>query len=154
MIGQLRNKLRSFTRNWATTQDLLQDVQVRLLTCAVQDPVSAPAMIQQIALNVGRDWQRREKLRRVVEFHPDLEELPHPEFSLSPERYAIARQLLEKVIACLPARCAHALGLVKGEGYSYKEAAAEMKITVNTVHAHLRDALLLIRRARLEIGDL
>jgi RNA polymerase sigma factor (sigma-70 family) len=153
MTGQLRHMLRGFTRNWATTQDLLQDVHVRVLTCSVRDPTRAAAVVYRIARNVGLDWKRREKRSPVV-FRPDIARLPQPEFAISPERYAIARELIEKVISILPPRCREALGLVKGEGYSYGEAAIAMHITEGTVQAHLRDALLLIRKAKLQYGGL
>jgi RNA polymerase sigma-70 factor (ECF subfamily) len=153
MTGQLRHMLRGFTRNWATTQDLLQDVRERLLTCSVRDPTRAAAVVHRIAQNVGLDWKRREK-RSPVEFRPDIEGLPQPESAISPERYAIARELIEKVISILPPRCRQALGLVKGEGYSYREAAVAMNITEKTVQTHLRDALLLIRKAKLQDSDL
>jgi RNA polymerase sigma factor (sigma-70 family) len=153
MTGQLRRVLRGFTRNWATTQDLLQEVYVRLLTCSVRDPAKAAAVVHRIAQNVGLDWKRREK-RCPVEFRPDIEQLPQLEFAISPERCAIACQLLERLIGLLPPRCGQALGLVKGEGFSYEEAAMVMKISQSTVQTHLRDALLLIRKARRENPDL
>jgi RNA polymerase sigma factor (sigma-70 family) len=153
MTGQLCHLLRGFTRNWATTQDLLQDVRERLLTCPIRDPTRAAAVVHRIAQNVGRDWKRREKLS-PVEFRPDIEELPQREFAISPERYVIAQDLIEKVICILPPRCQQALGLVKGEGYSCREAAVAMNIAEITVQTHLRDALLLIRRAKLQDSDL
>ena len=153
MTGQLRHKLRGFTRNWAATEDLLQDVHVRLLTCSVRDPTRAAAVIYQIAQNVARDWKRRQK-RSPVEFRPDIEELPQREFAISPERYVIARELIERIVSILPPRCRQAIGLVRGEGYSYKEAAVAMNITKDTVQTHLRDALLLIRKAKLQGSDL
>jgi RNA polymerase sigma factor (sigma-70 family) len=154
MTGQLRFLLKGFTRNWATTQDLLQDVHVRLLTCSsVRDPASAAAFVHQTAQNIGRDWKRREQ-RSPVEFRPDIGELPQTDFATSPERYALARERIERLIKILPSRCQLALGLVKGEGYSYKEAAVVMNITENTIQTHLRDALLLIRRAKLQDNDL
>jgi RNA polymerase sigma-70 factor (ECF subfamily) len=145
--------LRGFTRNWATTQDLIQDVHVHLLTCPVTDLTRGAAYVHQTARNIGRDWKRREK-RSPVEFRPDVEELSQPDSAISPERYALARERIEEVINILPPRCQRALQLVKGEGYSYKEAAAAMNITESTIQAHLRDALLLIRRAGLRDNDL
>jgi RNA polymerase sigma factor (sigma-70 family) len=152
MTEQLRRLLRGFTGNWATTQDLLQDVQVRLLRCSVRDPAKATALIYRIAQNIGRDWKRREK-GSPVEFRHDIEELPQLGGSVSPERYAIARQLLDKLTSLLPARCLYALSLVKGEGYTHQEAANQMNIEISTVRTHLRNAVLYIRQAMLD-GDL
>jgi RNA polymerase sigma-70 factor (ECF subfamily) len=150
--GRLRVLLQRFTYNWATTEDLLQETHIRLLTCTVRNPGAAKAYIYRVALSVLWDWYRRERRSRL-EFHQDLSDFVRQEGGGSPERLAIIRQELENAILILPPRCRRAFQLVKCEGYSYKEAAREMNITPKTLHTHLRDALLLLRRALRENGD-
>jgi RNA polymerase sigma-70 factor (ECF subfamily) len=152
MTGRLRFLIQRFTYDWATTEDLLQEMHIRLLRCTVRNPAAARAYIYRVALSVVWDWYRRERRSRL-EFHRDLSDFVRIEGAGSPERLAIIRQQLENAILLLPPRSRRAFQLVKLEGYSYKEAAAEMNITPQTLQAHLRDALLRIRKAMRKEGD-
>jgi len=152
MDGQLRGLFRKYTRDRATIQEWIQTVHERTFDAPIKDPKKAAAYIYEVANNVAIDWQRREQ-SAPVDFRSDAE-LPQVTNLLCPERQVIGLELLERVIAFFPPRCRQALGLVKFEGYSYKEAAVVMRVAEQTVQAHVRDAFASIREAGIEVEGL
>lgn len=153
MTGQLRYMLTGYTRNWATTQDLIQDVHVRVLTTPLTSLVNPDGFVWRIAINIGIDWARRERRSRIS-FEYDIEKFQLDEIVDSPERRVMDQQAIERLIAKLTPRGRQALELIKGRGYSYEEAAGIMKVTKCTVETHLRNVLLSLRRARAIDKDL
>jgi RNA polymerase sigma-70 factor (ECF subfamily) len=62
----------------------------------------------------------------------------------SPEQILISEELrrkLEDAIQCLPSRCKLVFKLVREDGFSYKEVAEILNISVKTVDAHLVTAV-------------
>lgn len=69
-------------------------------------------------------------------------------FAPSPERVALARQelgLVQGAIEELSPKCRQAFLLVRFEGRSYKETAAEMRLSVKSIEYYMRQALTHIR---------
>lgn len=83
--------------------------------------------------------------------HIAIEDAPESDvrcLSPSPERITQDRQELELVqcaIEELSPKCKRAFLLVRFEGYSYKEAAAEMRLSVKSIEYYMRQALTHIR---------
>ena len=151
MTGQLRSTLYRFTYDWATTQELLQEVHLRALAAKpIRDPNKVPAYIRSIAMNVGRDWWRRNK-RSLVDCVYDIEELQYYEQANPPERHVIDQQIVEKLMNALTPRERQVVKYTKEDGYLYRETADLMDIAEGTVQAHLRNALLRLRRAKKKI---
>jgi len=147
MTGPLRFMFSRFTRNWHTTQDLIQEVHLRILTAPIRDLTNPDGLIWTIAKNKARDWLRHEKRSRI-DFMPDIESLLDREVVNSPEVRVIDQQTIEQLSTKLSPRGREVLELIKGMGCSYKETADMLKISVHTVEAHLSKALLCMSEAR------
>lgn len=149
---RLKRLVKRLVRSRATTEDVVQQVFLKLLANAeCGTPVNCPAYLacaaRNLALNHLRDAARRsevdlpdDELRAIVD--------PGP----SPEMTAVFRCELRRVlqaIAALPPRRREAFVLNKFEGLSYDEIAARQGVSRNTVISQVVAALTDLHR-RLE----
>lgn len=82
-----------------------------------------------------RSRKELESYKTEIEFHIAAEELPDP----------VVLERLEKHIENLPERCRLAFQLVVFKSFSYKQAADELNISVNTVKTQLSRAMRQLR---------
>jgi RNA polymerase sigma-70 factor (ECF subfamily) len=151
--GHLLAVVSSYASEDVTAEDLLQEVWLRAFDAAPlrrpESPVRAWLIV--IALNVGRDHQRRERrrarLRRLWTWGAGavteaLElEMPHPE------------SRLWRAVAELPPLQQRVLVLRVIEELSTAETAAELGRAEGTVKASLWRALQHLRGELAQIGD-
>lgn len=124
--------------------DLLQETFVRFLQHdqaeAVADP---PPFLQQIAINLARDFARR---RRTEAKYLEFGELPEsaPSDEALPDAQLEASEqwrLLCAVIETLPPRCREVFILYMRDGLSLGEIAGQLGISRNMAQKHMRLAL-------------
>jgi RNA polymerase sigma-70 factor (ECF subfamily) len=156
-IGELfsRNKrdlLKYLTRRVgpADASDLLQETFVRLLRRGRLEAVADhPAFLQQIAVNLARDFSRRRKFEATrLEFGDPPEETPAPD---APPGQAMeedeATRLLREAVAALPPRCREVFVLYVDQRLPLAEIAARLGISKNMTQKHVRLALQRCRAA-------
>lgn len=90
------------------------------------------------SLNYIRDNQKHsaeslDALEDVFQFHPG-----NTENSLLQREW---KQQMQQAISCLPPKCQMVYKLVREDGFTYKEVAAVLEISENTVDRHLNNAL-------------
>ena len=152
--GELRAVLARVLGDNALAEDCVQDTAMRLLDVAYADARDPKAFMFQVGYNLARDALRRRSTReRVVDGDADVAvEVASP--GASPEATLSAQQQMARVQAALdqlPAQRRRVLWLVRVEGLSLKEAAAQMQITPKTVENHMTQALKQL--ASLVAGD-
>ena len=143
-----RDGLQRFLRRRTTSPALAEDIAQETWLRAASAPLAATILdprryLFRIAANLLRDLVRHRchavevmAPAAVVESIPDTR--PDPE--LEALRRADLADLLRAVEA-LPPRCRQVFLLVKVEGLSYAEAAAQLGIARNTVMVHMSQAL-------------
>jgi len=120
--------------------DIVQEAYTRLLKAEDKNHlISAKAFLFTVARNVAIDLlRRRQKAEHepISDFAalPLLEEAPGVEEALEREQ---RRENLIEAIASLPDRCREVLMLRHLDGLSYKEIAARLGISPNTVKVHM-----------------
>lgn len=146
-----RAMLRYFTRKAGreAAPDLLQDAFVRVLGRgpleAVADP---PALLQRIAINLARDFARKQKTETAY-LRPgcDLDDVPAEE--IAPEdrmEYDRKSRLLDGAVDTLPPRCREVFELSM-EDISVGEIARRLGISDRMVRKHLAHAMAICRTA-------
>jgi RNA polymerase sigma-70 factor (ECF subfamily) len=130
--------------------DLLQETFVRALRHerfdAVADP---PAFLQQIAVNLTRDFARRRKTEAVcLEFGEPPAEIAAEDLAPD-ERLAIEekRRRLRAAVEALPPRAREVFALFMYGGLTVEEIAERLGIARSTAHKHMRLALQRCRSA-------
>jgi len=135
----------------SSLDDVLQDLHVRLLSRTQREadnsgPIrDVEAYVFAAALNLASASIRRELKHEgalIAERTAALKSVTESPSELSPERIAAAQDQLLHVLSALPREHGEALWLVKGEGCSYQEAGATLRITPETVQKRLREAML------------
>ena len=140
--------IRKVGRDDAT--DLLQETFVRFLQHRQFEAVAnPPAFLQQIALNLTRDFARRRKTEAI-----------HLEFGVCPDDVASAEALPEERIAheqksrllraaaeALPRRCREVFLMSMFEDVPLDEVARRLDISRSMVDKHMRIALHRLRAA-------
>lgn len=147
-----RDLLSYFTRRVGRedASDLLQETFVRALRCnqleAVADP---PAFLQQIAINLTRDFARRSKTEANHLVCGDLP-VDAPSADAPPDE-RIAREqksrLLRAAAETLPPRCREVLIMCMFEDVPLDEIARRLDISRNMVEKHMRLGLHRCRAA-------
>ncbi|WP_018268044.1 RNA polymerase sigma factor [Methylosinus sp. LW4] len=156
-IGELfsRNKrdlLKYLTRRFGPedASDLLQETFLRLLRRDQGEAVADhPAFLQQIAVNLARDFSRRRKFEATcLEFGDPPEDAPTPDAPpgarLEEEE---AMRALREAVAALPPRCREAFVLYVGQRLTTVEIAARLGVSRNMAQKHVRLALQRCRAA-------
>lgn len=147
----IRAALYRFTRNAADVEELSQEVYVRFATGIVPaQPRSIRAFILTITRNVALDWLRHRKIV-PIDLMGDLEGLeevidgnPQAEDIINSHQELV---ILAEAAVTLPPLCRRAFTLRKVYGFSQKEIAEAMNISVNTVEQHLAKAARLLTLA-------
>lgn len=147
-IGELRRFLVRRLPCIEVAAELAHETFVRYLVAAPCAPLVNPrAFLYRIAGNLAIDYLRSHRLSSQQTVDLDgCSELPCDE--LSPERYVIARQQLDRLrraIDELPAKCRSVFVRHKFDGISQKDLAREFGVTVNAIEKHLIRALVFLR---------
>lgn len=124
----------------ADVEDLVQDVFARIVARDNGEPIEhLDGYVAKTAASVLADRGRQRAARRAnrhMAFDPDL----HAGEEIDPERVLSGRQELDWAAAALlalPERTRTIFVLRRLEGYSYREIAAHMGISVSAVEKHL-----------------
>lgn len=146
--GPVYNVLRRLTGDPEDAHDLLQETFVAAWRSlgSFDRERSFAAWIRRIAINKGRDWQRRKAVRRLVSaINPFAHDAgafvadPGP----SPEDAAAGLQMLRQVdqaIAALPATLKEPLVLTVFDGLSQRQAAELLGISEKAVETRVARA--------------
>lgn len=152
---ELLNFLALKVRDRDTAADLAQESFARVYAAqksgtTIRDP---RALLYRTARNLLTDGYRRQAVRKAVDALPppdeqdrqgvDIDEPAGPD-ALEPETALASRQRFEAIAALvdsLPPRCREAFILVKFDGLSHAQAAAQMGIAVKTVEMQVQIAL-------------
>lgn len=124
--------------------DLLQETFVRVLRYnqfeAVADP---PSLLQQIAVNLARDFSRRRKTQaKYLEFGDLPEDVASSDSPPNARIEADERwRLLCAAVDALPPRCREVFLLYMRESLSLAEIAKRLGISRNMAQKHMRLAL-------------
>lgn len=144
----LRKYLRRCGLRPCEVEDICQDAYVRLLESLEHStPRCTKAFLFRIVRNLTFDL-RRSARHRWLALTGNLEDLDCATV-LDPERYAIAFEDLENLLAvvnALPARRREVVLLRRVEGVSLKTIAEAMRIGVPAVEKHLTLALRTLRK--------
>ncbi|MCB4360968.1 RNA polymerase sigma factor [Quatrionicoccus australiensis] len=147
-IGEIRRFLTRRLSCVEVATELAQEVFVRYLLAAPQRPVDNPrAFLFRIAGNLAIDHGRANPLSAA--HWVDIEECAdlvsdYP----SPERFAIARQEVERLrraIDALPPKCRAVFIRHKFDGVPQARLAQEYRVTLNAIEKHLVRALISLR---------
>jgi RNA polymerase sigma-70 factor (ECF subfamily) len=151
-LSNKRGLLRYLTRKVGRedASDLLQETFVRALRHdefgAVADP---PAFLKQIAVNLSRDFARRQESRAkyfVLGDSPD----DVPAIAVAPDELYDAQERARRfsaAVAALPPKCREVFVMRRFEDKSQDEIAERLGISRNMVEKHLRLAMERCRAA-------
>ncbi len=131
--------------------DVFQEIFLKIHSAAASYQTSRPLRpwVFSIAANTVRNHFRTEKNRRSIPLNDALE--CHADPAPGTERQVTASEAiswLEQAIMHLPLRYREVLVLTIIQGLPLKEAAAILKLPLNTVKTHLRRARLALLEAR------
>lgn len=142
--GDLSEYLRRYVPA-PVSRELRQEIWLRVVRCkqllgVARDP---RAYLGGIAANVLRDYYSKSGIERkrvnigayFLQQESEVRDTPY-DLRAREERNATIR----KALKVLPARHADVLYLIKGEGLSYKEAAARLQLSVQQVERYLHEA--------------
>lgn len=141
----LRKFLAGFVRRKHDIDDIAQEAYLRAFQAERHDTVHSPrAFLFRIARNIALNELAR-KSRWMTDYIEDsltqdvMADTPGPD-----ERAAHQERLdlLCRAVATLPPQCRRAFLLKKVYGYSQKEIARELNISVSTVEKHVASGLL------------
>jgi RNA polymerase sigma factor (sigma-70 family) len=144
---------RFLQRNWrneAEISDLRQEAYARVYEAARRErPQLVKPFLFQTARNLMIDRLRRQSVVSL-ESMVDVDWLNVSDDRPSSEAYVAARQelrLLQAALDKLPPRCRQVVLLRKVEGFSQREVAKEMGITVETVENQVAKGMRLLAQA-------
>jgi len=137
--------LRGGWRSKSDTEDLCQDVYVLVCEAARKEiPRPVKPFVFAVARNHLINRVRRDQIVSI-EVVADLDTLGIAVDEPGPDRSVIARQELKKLqiaLDRLPRRCREAVILRKVEGLSYRQIAARMGISEDTVSEYLTSGMV------------
>ncbi len=147
-LGEIRRFLTRRLSCVEVASELAQEVFVRYLLAAPQRPVDNPrAFLFRIAGNLAIDHVRAKRL--TAAHCVDIEECGELASDYpSPERFAIARQEVERLrlaIEALPPKCREVFIRHKFDGVPQTRLAQEYRVTLNAIEKHLVRALVFLR---------
>jgi RNA polymerase sigma factor (sigma-70 family) len=142
--GRIRACLFSFTRNFADTEELLQETYIRLLTMKPSNRRGIEkvyALVLVIARNLAHDWLRHQKVV-PISLLADLDSEISDEGAQPDELLDLEQELelLADIVESMPPRRRQVFDLRKIYGMSQKEIARALGVTENTVEQHLMKA--------------
>jgi RNA polymerase sigma factor (sigma-70 family) len=143
--GVLRACLYRYTRNESDVDELLQETYVRLLTagsCDAPEVRSVRAFALTIARNVAFDWLRHKRVV-PIDLIADLEALDVLDEGEQIEEIVNGHQelqILVEALRLLPAQTRRVFPLRKVYGYSHREIATRLVLSVDSVNEHLAKA--------------
>ncbi len=144
---------RFLQRNWrneAEVSDLRQEAYARVYEAARRErPQLVKPFLFQTARNLMIDRLRRQSVVSL-ESMVDVDWLNVSDDRPSSEAYVAARQelrLLQAALDKLPPRCRQVVLMRKVEGFSQREVAKEMGITVETVENQVAKGMRLLAQA-------
>jgi RNA polymerase sigma-70 factor (ECF subfamily) len=144
---------RFLQRNWRTEaeiSDLRQEAYARVYEAAKRErPQLVKPFLFQIARNLMIDRLRRQSVVSL-ESMADVDWLNVSDDRPSAETYVAARQelrLLQAALDKLPPRCRQVVLMRKVEGFSQREVAKEMGITIETVENQVAKGMRLLAQA-------
>lgn len=141
---ELTRRLMAMVNSRDTAADLMQETYLRLVRLANTTTVEHPrALLHRIATNLAIDHLRTSK-SGVGPTEPIEAALDCPCPVPSPERELIGKERLQRfiqVIDGLPPRTREAFLLYRVYGYSYREIALKMGISLSGVDKHIRRAI-------------
>jgi RNA polymerase sigma factor (sigma-70 family) len=144
---------RFLQRNWrheAEISDLRQEAYARVYEAAKRErPQLVKPFLFQIARNLMIDRLRRQSVVSL-ESMVDVDWLNVSDDRPSSEAYVAARQelrLLQAALDKLPPRCRQVVLMRKVEGFSQREVAKEMGITIETVENQVAKGMRLLAQA-------
>jgi RNA polymerase sigma-70 factor (ECF subfamily) len=156
-IGELFERNKRDLLNYLTRRvgredapDLSQETFVRALRHDHFEAIADhPAFLQQIAVNLTRDFARRRKVEATyVDFGDPPENAPSANVSLEESLETDERsRLLRRAVDDLPPRCREAFALYISERLSLAEIASRLGISTNMAQKHVRLALQRCRAA-------
>lgn len=143
--AELRAVLARVLGDAGAAEDCVQDTAMRLLDQPFDGVREPKAFMFQVGYNLARDVLRRRSVRaeEALETSIDGAEISH-EGGASPETLAQSWQQLQSVqraLDAMPEQRRRVLWLMRVEGLSQKEVAAELSISPKTVENHMTQAL-------------
>lgn len=136
--------LRSFLYRFISNRDDIEDICQETLVSALEaerstEIIEPRAFLFGVARNLMRKQLDRQS-RSLIEFVEDFTQAQCESLEPTVERIVDDRQrMLEfaKMVATLPPQCQRVFIMKKVFGYSHKEIAAELQISVSTVEKHV-----------------
>lgn len=157
-----RNRFMRFllarTRDPALSEDLFQDARIKLMALGETEVASPVPYIFQMLANLVEDHRRSERARtergkawgdRGEGLEPDRAE------TITPERSALDRDMLERVLAALdilPDRTRAIFIAYRVEGISQKQIAQDEGLSLSAVEKHLQRAYRAVIAIREKLG--
>ncbi len=135
----LKRFLRRFTSSRQDVEDICQETVLRALEAEQSRQIQEPrAFLFGVARNIVRK-DLDKKSRSLIDFVEDFapQEYPVEEPSLEEQLDAHQRMILfGQAVATLPSQCQKVFLMKKVHGYSHKEIARKLDISVSTVEKH------------------
>ncbi len=157
LLGSITRQTRSLDRAY----DVLHDALVRLALVCERQTVHQPhaylrTVVRSVLADHGHDLARwmpfpdddggdgLDEHSDIAAARKILAATADPEaFAPSPEHIADLRQrlrALQRIMDCLPPRCREVFWLYHVEGYTHREIAAKLGVTLNMVERHVMRA--------------
>lgn len=133
-----------FLHNWEESRDIVQDQFLRFLEKDYLQQVSPNHLGTYLFASVKYSCIRKESKKEVLLKADELKDFDSPIEALQ----TVNEEQLEKVsraLEALPARSRQAIEYVVIRDYSYKQAAEEMGISVNTIKYLLKEGIRKLR---------
>lgn len=139
------------TRCVQRAYDVLHDALLRFALAQHRRPVDQPnAYLRRVAHSVLIDCYRSEsRLESLEDQNP--EDVAPSQVAPSCEHLLDIQQrlqALQRILDCLPERCAQVFWMARIEGYTQPDIATRLGISLNMVERHMMRALIDLRRAR------
>jgi RNA polymerase sigma factor (sigma-70 family) len=147
LFGEIRPELlRMLARRTASSDlaaDLVQDIFVKLMSLdtVLPDRDQARAYIFRMAINLAIDRARMDSRRSEI---LDGVQVLFEDAETDPEALAVTRDQIrrvERALAELPAKCSEVLMLIRMHGYSHREVAERLGVSVSLVEKYQLRAL-------------
>ena len=139
--SDLRQYLLRFLVRKEDVEDALQEAYIRSVKAEGRSEIRSPrAFLYKVVKNVALS-EISKKRHKVISYIEDFEALNVIDSTSCVEDNEIQRQelaaFLDNVVQALPPKCAEVFLLRKAYGFSHKEIAKKLSISVSTVEKHL-----------------